>query len=241
MGSFYEFVATLKDFLYVGYLKFPMIITGTLMILGLAQVNTAYLFLTLGIFALFFGVFLLQLLFSALTVSDELRPWLAKPTREVCSILDEGATKLFSAPSTTRVDPLKGMTLVTPSYYLSFVIFFFSYIFFNALHLYNKDPGPAAASNPDGVNNRQYQAVIGMILCIVALLAFLVIRYYFFSCETGLGFILSLPAGYFAYLWYSILVDCGEDRMSDMFGIIGRLLPQSMDSQQPVACVAGSN
>ena len=53
MGSFYEVVATLKDFIYVGYLKFPMIMTGTLMILGLAQVNTAYLFITLGIFALF--------------------------------------------------------------------------------------------------------------------------------------------------------------------------------------------
>ncbi len=240
MGSFYEFMATLKDFLYVGYAKFPMIITGTLMILGLAQVNTAYLFLTLGIFTLFFGVFLLQFLFNFLATSDALRPWLTKPTRESCSILDEAATKLFSTSPTKGPDLLKGLSLVTPSYYLSFIIFFFSYIFFNGYHLYNKDPGPDAAANPDNLNNRKYQAMIGMILSCVALLAFLIIRFKLFSCETLFGFIFSLPAGYLAYVWYNILIDCGEDRMSDMFGILGRILPTSMGSQQPTACVEGS-
>jgi hypothetical protein len=236
MGSFYEFMATLKDFLYVGYVKFPMIMTGTLMILGLAQVNTAYLFLTLGIFALFFGVFLLQLLFSFLATNDSIKPWLTKPTRDSCSLLDESSVKLFSTPPTTGPDPLRGLTLVTPSYYFSFIIFFFGYLICNALHLYLKDPGDAAQINPDGVNNRQYQAMTGIVLASITLLAFIIIRFKLFNCETLFGFLFSLPAGYLAYVWYNILVDCGEDRMSDMFGILGRILPASMDANQPVAC-----
>lgn len=250
MGSFYEVVATLKDFIYVGYLKFPMIMTGTLMILGLAQVNTAYLFLTLGIFALFSGVYFLQLLFNFLAVNDTFKPWLTVPTREVCSILDETSLKAFSVSSPkaggvfqattspTRPDPLKGLSVVTPSYYMSFILFFFSYIFFNGLHLFNKDPGSAAESSPDSLNNRKYQAIMGMILAAVGMLAFVVIRLKLFSCETALGVLFSLPAAYLAYLWYNLLVDCGEDRMSDMFGILGRLMPVSMDASQPTACIA---
>ena len=240
MGSFYEFIATLKDFLYVGYAKFPMIMTGTLMILGLAQVNTAYLFLTLGIFALCFGVFILQLLFSFLATSDAIRPWITAPTRDSCSILDEAATKLFSTPAIIGTNALKGLTIVTPSYYLSFIIFFFGYLICNALHLYLKDPGDAAKINPDGVNNRKYQAMTGIILASITLVAFIIIRFKAFSCETLFGFLFSLPAGYLAYVWYNILIDCGEDRMSDMFGILGRILPATMDANQPTACVEGS-
>ncbi len=239
MGSFYEALITLKDFIYVGYLKFPMIITGTLMILGLAQVNTAYLFLTLGIFTLFFCTFLLQLLFSFLAAKETFKPWLTVPTSESCSLLDEAATKLFATPSTTRPDPLKGLSLTTPSYYMSFILFFFSYIFFNGLHLYNKDPAPNAQTDPDSVRNRKYQAMMGMILAAAGLIAFIVIRLKLFSCETALGVIFSLPAAYLAYVWYNILVDCGEDRMSDMFGILGRMLPASMDSNQSYACTEG--
>jgi hypothetical protein len=240
MGSFYEVVATLKDFIFVGYLKFPMIMTGTLMILGLAQVNTAYLFMTLGIFALFSCVYFLQLLFNFLAVKESFKPWLTVPTRETCSILDEAAVKAFSIPSTTRPDPLKGLTVVTPSYYMSFILFFFSYIFFNGLHLFNKDPGPSAESSPDSLDNRKYQAMMGMILALAGLLAFTIIRLKLFSCETALGVFFSLPAAYLAYVWYNLLVDCGEDRMSDMFGILGRLMPVSMDANQPTACMEGS-
>ncbi len=223
MGSFYEFVATLKDFLHVGFLKFPLIITGTMFILGLVTVNTAYLWVTMGAIVTAAAVWFLQTLFNLLLIKKpEWSSTFTVPPNEFCNVLDLGK--------------LIGSVNVTPSYWFSILFFFATYAFMNALQIYNTPPGAQSTAEPDTLNNRQFQAsmCMSLIVLFVAMMFFLRLKYAF-SCETILGIVLSLGAVGIGYGWYNILADCGEGRAFDLFGILGRIMPAS--TVAPQACV----
>jgi hypothetical protein len=227
MGSFYEFVATLKDFLHIMFLKFPLIITGTLMILGLVTVNTAFLWVSTGTIVTFFGIFIFQLLVQLLvTAKPEYAGPFTVPASSVCNLLT-------TTSSVTRASDY----IVTPSYWFAFLLFFISYTFRNALQIYNKPPGAQATSDPDTLNNRMFQASITMFLLVVLGLGFTLIRMIMNkNCETWLGAILGAAfGGTMGYFWYEILISCGEDRPSDLFGILGRIMPASTTA--PQACI----
>ena len=227
MGSFYEFVATLKDFLHIMFLKFPLIITGTLMILGLMTVNTAYLWVTFGSIVTFFGVYLLQLLFETLiNFKPEWAGAFAVPANNICNIL-----------TTTSSVTKTGNYIVTPSYWIAFLLFFITYTFRNAQQIYDKPPGSQATADPDTLNNRMFQAGLTMSLLVALGLAFVVIRMILNkNCETWLGAVLGAAGGAtIGYYWFEALVSCGEDRTFDLFGILGRIMPASTTA--PQACI----
>lgn len=227
MGSFYEFVATLKDFLHIVFLKFPLIITGTLLILGLVTVNTAYLWVSLGTVATFFGVYLIQLIVELIInyKPDWAGPF-TTPANNICNIL-----------TTTSSVVKTGNYIVTPSYWFAFLLFFITYTFRNALQIYNKPPGAQASADPDTLDNRKFQAAITMFLLVALGLAFLIMRMVLNkNCETWLGMILGATGGAaVGYYWFEALVDCGEDRAFDLFGILGRIMPPSVT--EPQACI----
>ena len=224
MGSFYEFVATLKDFLHIAFLKFPLIITGTLLVLGLVTVNTAFLWVSFGAIVTAVAVFIVQLLFSLIySKKPEWASYFAVPSNEFCNIL-------------TTTGKLTGQINVSPSYWYSILFFFMSYLFMNALQIYNKPAGSQATAEPDTLNNRQFQAsmCMGLILLVSAIM--IIVRMtYSRGCETLIGFLLSLGAIGIGIGWFNALVDCGEDRAFDMFGILGRIMPAS--TVEPQACV----
>lgn len=226
MGSFYEFVATLKDFLHIMFLKFPLIITGTLMILGLVSVNTAYLWVGLGSVVTFFGVYIFQLMFEIIfSAKPEWAGPFSVPASSVCNILT-------TTSSVTR----SGNYVVTPSYWITFLLFFITYTFRNSLQIYNKPPGAQASSDPDTLNNRMFQAALSMFLLVVLGLAFVIIRMFYTRCETWVGAILSIAGGAtIGYYWFEALVSCGEDRTFDLFGILGRIVPATTTEAQ--ACI----
>lgn len=226
MGSFYEFVATLKDFLHIMFLKFPLIITGTLMILGLVSVNTAYMWVGLGSVVTFFGVYILQLMFELLlTMLPNIAGPFTVPASSVCNIL-----------TTTSTVTRAGNYLVTPSYWVSFLLFFITYIFRNALRIYKKPPGAQATADPDTLNNRKFQAGLAMFLLVALGLAFIIMRMFFTRCETWLGAVLGAAGGAaMGYYWFEALVNCGEDRTFDLFGILGRIMPATTTA--PQACI----
>ena len=226
MGSFYEFVATLKDFLHIMFLKFPLIITGTLMILGLVSVNTAYLWVGLGSVVTFFGVYIFQLIFEVIfTAKPEWAGPFSVPASSVCNIL-----------TTTSTITRSGNYVVSPSYWITFLLFFITYTFRNSLQIYNKPPGAQASSDPDTLNNRMFQAALSMFLLVVLGLAFLIIRMFYTRCETWIGAALSVAGGVtLGYYWFEALVSCGEDRTFDLFGILGRIVPAT--TTEPQACI----
>ncbi len=227
MGSFYEFVATLKDFLHIMFLKFPLIITGTLMILGLVTVNTAFMWVCLGSVVTFFSVFIFQLLFEILvTAKSEWAGAFTVPASNICNIL-----------TTTSTLTKTGNYVVTPSYWMAFLLFFITYTFRNALQIYNKPPGAQATADPDTLNNRMFQASLTMFLLVVLGLAFVLIRMILNkNCETWTGAMLGAAFGAtIGYYWFEALINCGEDRTFDLFGILGRIMPASTTT--PQACI----
>jgi hypothetical protein len=227
MGSFYEFVATLKDFLHIMFLKFPLIITGTLMILGLVTVNTAFLWVSFGSIVTFFGVFIIQLLFELLvTAKPDWAGAFTVPASNICNIL-----------TTTSTLTKTGNYIVTPSYWFAFLLFFITYTFRNALQIYNKPPGAQATADPDTLNNRMFQASLTMFILVILGLAFTIIRMVLNkNCETWLGaFLGSVGGATIGYYWFEALINCGEDRAFDLFGILGRIMPAA--TTEPQACI----
>ena len=117
----------------------------------------------------------------------------------------------------------------------------------NALALYQREPATIATqSAKEKIDNRKYQAGMAMFLCVVFFLLFLTIRLVKFGgCELPVNkiagailIILNMTgASWLAVGWYKMLQTCGGDALSDLFGIIGRLVPTNAKDANPVACV----
>jgi hypothetical protein len=125
---------------------------------------------------------------------------------------------------------------VVPSYWLSIMAFFFTYLFSNAQDLYNKQSSSKASKT--AVDARKNQTMITMVILSISAILFTLVRYST-SCETGLGVIISwlLGAGV-AVGWYAFMKQCGLGRLDDIFGISNRLLPmQSYEEPNPSMCV----
>ena len=125
---------------------------------------------------------------------------------------------------------------VVPSYWLSMMAFFFTYIFENALFLYKKQENDKAPKQ--AVTARKSQALISMIV-IVALGIVCTMLRYATACETGFGvFVSLLLGGYMAHGWYKFMKVCGMGRLDDLFGISSRILPlQSYEEVDPAVCI----
>jgi hypothetical protein len=125
---------------------------------------------------------------------------------------------------------------VVPSYWLSIMSFFFTYLILNAQNLYNKQSSSKASKA--AVDARKNQTMISIIILSITAVLFTLMRYSS-SCETGLGVIISwLLGGGLAYGWYKFMRQCGLGRLDDIFGISNRLLPmQSYEEPSPTMCV----
>lgn len=123
-----------------------------------------------------------------------------------------------------------------PSFWMSMMAFFFSYLFSNALKLYNIQENSKAPKNQ--VTARKSQAVTSMFV-IVALGILTTIVRSATTCETFLGILVSwILGGYLGYVWYDFMRGCGLGRLDDLFGISNRILPlQSYEEADPTVCV----
>jgi hypothetical protein len=133
------------------------------------------------------------------------------------------------------MDPPVTMNVV-PSYWMTMMAFFFTYIFENALFLYRKEENAYATKR--GVGARKSQALISMIVVVAVGVVFTGMRYAT-ACETGLGVLVSLLlGGYMAHGWYKLMRICGFGRLDDLFGISSRILPlQSYEEVTPTICI----
>jgi hypothetical protein len=230
---FFNGIIKVKKYIQATYRQLPLFIMATLFILGLLETNMAYLFLFIGGFLLFAGIWLSQAAFSFILGkynSPTLNNWLTSPNGAIagCSILGGSGRSAAIAG---------GSSVVTPSYYIGFLGFFFTYIFMNAYNLYIR-PAPSGI-NQEKIDNRQYQAGMAMFICIALFIMFTLIRLFRFgACERPLGIVLGSGLGaLFGYGWYNVLHSCGGDALSDLFGIIGRMVSANAKDENPVACV----
>lgn len=231
-GLLFDGLIKAKEIIQSTYRQFPLFITATIFFLGIIQTNSAYLFLSIGFFLFLFAIWLIQAILGSInfTPGGKLERWLTIPSAGNlgCSILG----------SSGRTEALKGgRMLVAPSYYMGFLAFFFIYLFRNAYSLYNREY--AADADKEKIANRQYQAGMAMFVICLLFVLFTIIRWQRFgACETLIGSLAGIAiGGSLAYGWFEALQSCGGDSLSDLFGIIGRLVPASAADATAVACV----
>lgn len=237
MSLFFSGTIKAKELIHATFRQLPLFLVGTLFILGLIETNIAYLFLVIGSVLFIATTWASQALLSVIVSKINIpviTNLLMSPNGSMqgCSIL--GASGRAAAIA-------GGSSIVSPSYFIGFLSFFFTYIFMNAYALYEREPTASSTSTAakEKIDNRKYQAGMAMFLCVLLFLLFSLVRMFRFSgCERPLGAALGIAIGIpMAIAWYNMLHYCGGDALSDLFGIIGRLVPTNAKDANPVACV----
>jgi len=228
-----DFICLSRNFLSQGFRSLPVLLGGSVFFLGMAQGNFNLMFFFVGMFILTpLAAILINGLWELLFANTP--EWLTVPidmwqlpaaSAEACNIFTVGA-----GASVTTLN-------VVPSFWMSMIAFFFTYLFANASALYEKQETSKAPKT--AVAARKSQAMVSMIV-VIGLAVLTTILRYGTSCETGLGILVSWILGYsLGYGWYKFMRSCGLGRLDDLFGITNRILPQqSYEDLDPTVCVA---
>ncbi len=230
MSSLKDIITDIRIFLYGGLRTLPLTIAGTFIILGLMTANYAMLFFVIG-----FLIFVPAIAYSINLIAGliGLDSYFNTTQTDVC--------KLVIPFVTNSANSVKSDTSMTfSSLWISLMSFFFGYMVSNGISLYSRPAfnNETSVNTPiSGVSTRTSQALISILTTIFVFIAVMGYRYYT-GCETKLGMIISIAIfGSLGHTWYRLLSSVGQDRLSDLFGIANRLLPQTAIQNGPIACV----
>lgn len=236
MSSFLkEMACKIRKTTSEGFRSLPVLLAGSILVMGLAQGNFNLLFFFVGMFVLtplatVILNMLVEFVFSIwpFTNISKIFWQTDKANSEICN--------LFSTPIKGQEFAVPTGGTVVPSYWMTIMAFFFTYLYANANDLYSKPVEPNAPSK--GVMARKSQSIISILVLIISAVLFTFFRYAT-TCETGLGICVSWVLGSsLAYGWYSFMRSCGLGRLDDLFGISNQLLPhQSYEDEQPKVCL----
>ena len=231
MDSLKDIISDIRIFLYGGLRTLPLTIAGTLLVLGLMTANYAMLFFLIG-FLIFIPA--ISYLITLLSSFIGLDTFFNVSQTEICQTIIPFITKSSNS--------VKSETSTTfSSLWVSLMSFFFGYMVSNGVSLYSRPAYNNEISitdqTPSGVANRTSQALIAIITTIFVFLAVMGYRFYT-GCETKMGMVISiLIYGSLGHAWFKLLSKVGQDRLSDLFGIANRLLPETAIENSPIACI----
>lgn len=261
MDTLKGIISDLHVFLYGGFRSLPLVMGGTMLILGLFTANYAMLFLLLGFLVLsplgaaminfiipfIYNIFYYAKIYVSLDeekfkTAEKLMNWSEIPyfnrkSTDICKL----SIPFLSSTSLSSKDE----ETVISSPWMAMISFFIGYVIHNAIQLYivdaSPDMGVVTNSKPEDIEvkikNRKTQAMAALISTIVIGIIILSLRAYS-GCEGFIGFILTATGfGIGGYYWYDLLSSLGQDRLSDIFGIANRILPPSAIQNGPIACV----
>jgi len=211
---------TVRIYLLVTFMALPILLIGFTGIFSLGMSN-------MGLFMLFLAqtivlpsiIMILQFVMSYI---PWVKVWSEVPSSQLCQLI----------PSAHRESYMN----VAPSFWISQVVLFMVYMFYNALSIYNTSAG--TNSDPAKVSNRKSRTLSVMIMVPIAMIVLLVLRYSLVKgCETFYGSILSVVLSTaFAISWYNFASLCGA-RDSDTFGIVSGMMPPGATDPPPTMCV----
>lgn len=224
-----EVILKLREYIFLSLKELPFIVSIGPLFLGIAEGNINLLMLFIGVAIIApigagLAGFILNILFGFLNnyISFKDISWWKQPMTDVSSLLTTYTNKNIPVS-------------VVPTYWLTMVLFFLSYLFINALSLYNQEPDKK--SDPEKVNNRKSQAIISIFLIIILGITIVASKIVLHGGETLIGIIVGTSLGIsLAYGWFSFLKQCGMRRLEDVFGIQARILPESSTNELPIVC-----
>lgn len=240
MDTLINFVEDIKVFIYGGVQSLPLVLGGTMLILGLFTANYAMLFFLLGYLVLTplvtGGI---NMFFNNIPDST----WFKVKSSDVCGIYSNNT---FYAKDATEA--------VFFSQWLAMISFFIGYVINNAVDLYKKesiitneiniaDTSIDIGAIDKKITNRKAHAVMSWVICLFVVLGAIYVRYDK-GCEgDGIGRVLRIAFsiivfGAAGYFWYNYLTsDANSNRLSDLFGIANRLLPPVAIKNKPTVCI----
>jgi hypothetical protein len=214
LGQLYR----VKEFIVAGVSSLPIILGGISLLLACSTANTGFAILTVCLALVVpFLTYILNLLIGFLP--EGLIGRFANQMAGICKIV----------PGSTDTMPAANL----PSYWMTSVIFFFTFVFMNGFSLYNFAAGQDASD--DKVSSRKTHAIIGMISSAILLLLLIIWRCRT-GCENWLGVILSLLFGGLGAGAFIFFDNCGLLRVVDLYGIGARLLPASATAAPTQVC-----
>jgi len=227
-----QIVCGTRNLLAQGFRSLPVLLSSTILVLGMAQGNINLLFFFVGLAILSPTACLLVNLLWELIFSNT-PSWLTIPSVYwKVSGGDSEQCNLF----TLNDSSMPSIINVVPSYWLTIMAFFFTYLISNASSLYKKQENSKAPKS--ATEARKFQTLVSIVLLSACSIIFTILRFAT-QCETPLGVIISwVLGGYLGYGWYTFMRGCGLGRLDDIFGISNRLLPlQSYEEPMPTMCV----
>ena len=194
---------------------FPNTLIATLFVVGIATGKMSWVLTSIGGVLTAIAVLIVQYIFNK-TLNLGTMPGMH--VIEACSIL-----------------PVASGTYTTmPSLWTALSTFFVSFVFVNAMNIYNTTPAHKS-KEATAVQQRKGVGLISM-LSIALLYLFLVVPRYRTGCESLTGMALGGAIGAAAgYLWWRILDACGADVYPDIHGVMLGLKPGFLRTH-PMAC-----
>ena len=219
---------SIREYILLSLRELPLIVIVAPFFLGVSQGNMNLLMFSIGtaiVAPASAGLFGSILGFILKSVNSSGSIW-KLPSSDVLSLV-AGTPSAFG-------DRLP--VSVVPTYWMTIVIFFFTYLGINAISLYTQESAPGAPA--DKVENRKSQAIMSFILISVIAIVIIIAKTRLIGGENVLGLITALTVGIStAYGWFTFLKQCGMGRLEDVFGIQARILPESATKDSPVLCV----
>lgn len=218
----------IKEFIIAGVTSLPIILGGISLLLACSTANTGFAILTvcLGLIVPFI-TYILNLISPLFKKIIGLLP---------PQFIGEGTLFTEQAAAICRIVPFSTDTAPAasfPSYWMSSIVFFFTFVFLNGFSLYNFAANQDASD--DKVSSRKTHAIIGMTASIILGLLLMTWRFKT-GCENGLGLFMSLTFIGLAYGFFSLFESCGLLRVVDIYGIGARLLPTSATAAPTQVC-----
>jgi hypothetical protein len=241
MDSLKSIISDIRVFVYGGIQKLPLVIAGTLLLIGLFTANYAMMFFLIG--------FLIFTPLAANVLDYVLASPLASFFPNALRARSSDICKINVPFLTLNSQATNQDTYIIFSTWSAMVVFFIGYLFKNALELYSREGvEPSFEVNSSEkidierkTANRKTQAIISMVSILLFGLIIMGFRYYT-GCESVLGMGLTCITFFMlGYSWYLLLSSVGEDRLSDLFGIANRLLPPAAIQNKPIACIPTPN
>jgi 4-hydroxybenzoate polyprenyltransferase len=220
-----DFICGIQQTVAEGFRSLPAILGAMLLILSATEANYNVLFF-------FFGFWIFTPLITLL-LNGLLELFFSWAKFDQVFWAPEFSGSATCSIFTTKLGEISNPISTVPSFWLSMMIFFFTYLFMNALQLYERDP--AQGSNDVQVKARKFKAATSMAILILVTIMIIWLRYSLTACETALGVGVSAICGIGAgYTWFTFMSRCGLGRLEDVFGVAASIVPVRMD---PIACV----
>jgi hypothetical protein len=246
MDSLITILNDLKVFFYGGMSSLPIVIAGTMLLIGLFTTNYALLFFLVGYLIIVpSSVMLINYVYYAISGDEGI-------VSDICGVIKEQSNLSSSSTSTGYI-----------SAWLPMITFFIGYLITNAISLYTyraqaPDTSNANVSDKAKIENdhnkmisaRKSHTFVTLMTALIFLVIILVYRRYT-QCESHIHLIIYaliiLAYGGIGVGWYYLINNvCSQwmttntihrERYSDLLGIANRILSASETDNDPLVCV----